>query len=134
MRRISLDLELDETIPPVAGDRIQIQQVILNLILNSTESLMSIKNQSRSIIVRAYQHDSRMVTLSVKDNGPGIEANAIPHLFEEFYTTKQDGLGIGLAICRSIVEEYGGLLWAENNPEGGASFYFTIPIAKENLV
>ena len=104
MRKISLHLELDETIPLVAGDRIQIQQVILNLILNSTEALMNMKKQSRSITVRTHQQDSRTVTLSVKDNGPGIEAKAMPHLFEAFYTTKPEGLGMGLAICRSIVE------------------------------
>jgi C4-dicarboxylate-specific signal transduction histidine kinase len=133
MRKISLSLELDETIPLVAGDRIQLQQVILNLILNSTEALMNMKEISRSIIVRTYQEDTRTVTLSVKDNGPGIEDKAMPHLFEAFYTTKTEGLGMGLTICRSIVDEHRGRLWAENNPEGGATFYFTIPIAKENL-
>ena len=131
MRKISLHLELDETIPLVAGDRIQIQQVILNLILNSTEALMNMKKQARSITVRTHQQDTQTVTLSVKDNGQGIEAKAMPHLFEPFYTTKQEGLGMGLAICRSIVETHGGHLWAENNPDGGATFYFTIPIARE---
>ncbi len=133
LRKISLQLELDETIPRVTGDRIQIQQVILNLILNSTEALMSRKQPLRSILVRTYQQDSRTVTLSVQDNGPGIEEKAMPHLFEAFYTTKQEGLGMGLAICRSIVEEHGGRLWAENNPDGGATFSFTIPLARENL-
>lgn len=131
MRKISLDVELDDTIPLVAGDRIQLQQVILNLILNSSEALMNIKTESRSILVRAYQQNTRTVTLSVKDNGPGIEAKAMPHVFEAFYTTKSEGLGMGLAICRSIVENHGGRLWAENNPDGGAAFYFTIPIARE---
>jgi len=133
LRKISLRLELDETIPPVAGDRIQIQQVILNLILNSTEALMSRKQPSRSILVRTFQPDSRTVTLSVKDNGPGIKENVMPHLFEAFYTTKEEGLGMGLSISRSIVEEHGGRLWAENNPDGGATFSFTIPIAREDL-
>jgi PAS domain S-box-containing protein len=132
MRKISLSLELDETIPLAAGDRIQIQQVILNLILNSTEALMTIKKPLRSIIVQAHQQDAGRITVSVKDNGPGIEIKAMPHLFEPFYTTKQEGLGMGLAICRSIVEEHGGRLWGENNPDGGAVFYFTIPIAGEN--
>jgi len=132
MRKITLSLELDEAIPLAAGDRIQIQQVILNLILNSTEALMSAKKESRLIVVRAYQQDAQKVVLSVKDNGPGIEAKALPHLFEAFYTTKQEGLGMGLAICRSIIEEHGGRLWAENNPDRGATFYFTLPIAKEN--
>lgn len=133
MRKISLHLELDETLPPVAGDRIQIQQVILNLILNSTEALVKTRKQFRSITLQAYQQDSETVTVSVKDNGPGVEPEAIPHLFEAFYTTKQEGLGMGLAICRSIVEEHGGRLWAENNHTGGVTFYFTIPIAKEKI-
>lgn len=132
MRKISLDLELDEAIPPVVGDRIQIQQVILNLILNSTEALMNIKRPSRSITVRTHQQDSRTVMVSVTDNGPGIEAEAMPHLFEAFYTTKPEGLGMGLAICRSIVESHRGRLWAQNNPDAGATFYFTIPIARED--
>jgi C4-dicarboxylate-specific signal transduction histidine kinase len=133
MRKISLHLELAEKIPLVAGDRIQIQQVILNLILNSTEALMKTRKQSRSIILQVYQQDFETVTVSVKDNGPGIEPEAMPHLFEAFYTTKQEGLGMGLAICRSIVEEHGGRLWAENNHTGGVTFYFTIPIAKEKI-
>jgi PAS domain S-box-containing protein len=132
VRKISLQLEFDETLPLVAGDRIQIQQVLLNLILNSTEALMNKKQESRSILVRAYQQDNRTVMLSVKDNGPGIEAQAMPHVFEAFYTTKPEGLGMGLAICRSIVEKHGGRLWVENNPDGGATFSFTIPIVGEN--
>jgi PAS domain S-box-containing protein len=134
MRKISLDLELDETIPAVAGDRIQIQQVILNLILNSTEALMGTKKQSRLIVVQAYQQEPGTVTVSVRDNGPGIETESMPHLFEAFYTTKPEGLGMGLAICRSIVEEHRGQLWAENNPDGGAAFYFTIPTVWEDPV
>jgi len=133
MRKVSLHMELDEALPPIAGDRVQIQQVILNLILNSTEALMNIKEQLRLIAIRAYPQNSRMVLLSVRDNGPGIDPQAMPHLFEAFYTTKQEGLGMGLAISRSIVEDHGGRLWAENNLDGGAIFYFTIPIAKENL-
>jgi PAS domain S-box-containing protein len=132
MRKISLHLKLDDNIPLAAGNRIQLQQVILNLILNSTEALMITKKQSRSITVRMHRQDNRTITLSVKDNGPGIEAKVMPHLFEPFYTTKPEGLGMGLAICRSIVETHGGRLWAENNPDGGATFYFTIPIAREN--
>ncbi|MBN1817163.1 MAG: GHKL domain-containing protein, partial [Sedimentisphaerales bacterium] len=134
MRKISLEVEIEEAIPPVAGDRIQIQQVILNLILNSIEALLNIKTGSRSILVRAHRQDAQTVTFSVKDNGPGINADAMPHLFEAFYTSKPKGLGMGLAICRSIVENHGGRLWAGNNLDGGATFYFTIPIARENAV
>jgi PAS domain S-box-containing protein len=130
MRNISLKLELDKNIPHVNGDRIQLQQVILNLILNSTEALMDAEVKLRTIVVRTNQEDTQNVTLSVKDNGPGIEEKAMSHLFDPFYTTKKEGLGMGLAISRTIIEEHRGSLWAENNPDSGATFYFTIPIAK----
>ena len=132
MRNISFKLELDENIHLIAGDRIQLQQVILNLILNSSEALMDTAEKMRTIVVRTSQEDVHKVTLSVKDNGPGIEEKVMSRLFEPFYTTKQDGLGIGLTISRSIIEEHAGHLWAENNPDSGTTFYFTVPIAKEN--
>ena len=132
-RNISLQLELDDNIPPVVGDRVQIQQVILNLILNSTEALMKPGMKSRTIMLRTNQENTQNVILTVKDNGPGISEEVMKSLFEPFYTTKPEGLGMGLAISRSIIEEHRGRLWAENNPDGGATFYFTIPIAKENL-
>jgi two-component system sensor kinase FixL len=131
MREISLQLEIDETVPIVNGDRIQIQQVILNLILNSTEALMHEKIESGKIVVKSHQEDEEFVTISVQDNGPGIKAQAMDHLFDPFYTTKKEGLGMGLAISRSIVEDHGGRLWAQNNPDGGAVFSFTVPTAKE---
>jgi len=132
MRNISFKLELDENIQLVAGDRIQLQQVILNLILNSSEALMDTAEELRTIVVRTSQEDTQKVTLSVKDNGPGIEEKVVSHLFEPFYTTKQEGLGIGLTISRFIIEEHAGQLWAENNPDSGTTFYFTVPIAKGN--
>lgn len=129
VRNISLELELDKNVPHVIGDKVQLQQVILNLILNSTEALVNTKVKSRTIVIRTI-HKHSEVTISVKDNGPGIEEKAMGRLFEPFYTTKKEGLGMGLAISRSIVEEHGGRLWAENNPDSGATFYFTIPIGK----
>ncbi|MHC4386415.1 MAG: sensor histidine kinase, partial [Planctomycetota bacterium] len=132
MRKISLQLEIDESVPTVSGDRIQIQQVILNLILNSTEALTHSKTKPGVIVLQSHQEDGQFIALSVRDNGPGIKAQTMDHLFDPFYTTKKEGLGMGLAISRSIVEEHGGRLWARNNPEGGATFYFTIPITKEN--
>jgi PAS domain S-box-containing protein len=131
VRNISLEFELDERIPLVTGDRIQLQQVILNLILNSSEALMNGEVKLRTIVLRTNQEDTQNITLSVKDNGSGIEEKAMSLLFEPFYTTKQEGLGMGLAISRTIIEGHGGRLWAENNPDSGATFYFTIPIAKE---
>ena len=127
-----MQLEIDETVPVVDGDRIQIQQVILNLILNSSEALTHAKAKSGVIILQSHQEDRQFITLSVRDKGPGIKAQTMDHLFDPFYTTKKEGLGMGLAISRSIIEEHGGRLWAKNNPEGGTTFYFTIPITKEN--
>jgi two-component system sensor kinase FixL len=118
----------------VNGDRIQIQQVILNLILNSTEALMHAKVKSGLIVLKSHEEDGQFITLSVRDNGPGIGTQAMEHLFDPFYTTKKEGLGMGLAISRSIIEEHGGRLWAENNQDGGATFYFTVPIIKKESI
>jgi PAS domain S-box-containing protein len=131
-RNISLKLKLDKNIPHVTGDLTQLQQVILNLIFNSTEALMKTKVKLCTIVVRTNQEDTQSVTVSVADNGPGIEEKVMSHLFEPFYTTKKEGLGMGLAISQTIIEEHGGRLWAENNPDSGATFYFTIPIGKRN--
>jgi len=131
-RNVSLELVLDTNVPPVHGDRVQLQQVILNLILNSTEALMNTEATLRSLVVRTDQDDTKNVILSVKDNGPGIAEEVMLHLFEPFYTTKQEGLGMGLAISRTIIEEHRGRLWAENNPDGGATFYVALPASKGN--
>jgi C4-dicarboxylate-specific signal transduction histidine kinase len=130
VKDISLEYQLDETIAHVSGDRVHLQQVILNLMLNSSEAMTDMETDTRSIIVRTHQQDTENVLLSVRDTGPGIQEVALEHLFEAFYTTKQQGMGMGLAICRSIVEEHGGRLWAQNNPERGATFYMTLPSIK----
>ncbi|MHC5103314.1 MAG: PAS domain S-box protein [Planctomycetota bacterium] len=134
MRKIPLKLEINKAVPIVNGDRIQIQQVILNLILNSTEALMHAKVKSGLIVLKSHEEDGQFITLSVRDNGPGIGTQAMEHLFDPFYTTKKEGLGMGLAISRSIIEEHGGRLWAENNQDGGATFYFTVPIIKKESI
>ncbi|MFZ9023128.1 MAG: PAS domain S-box protein [Anaerohalosphaeraceae bacterium] len=131
-RNISLKLNIDEAIPTVQGDRIQIQQVILNLILNSTEALMEANTKSGVIVLQSDQEDGQFITLSVRDNATGIKNEAMHRLFDPFYTTKKEGLGMGLAICRSIIEEHRGRLWAENNPDGGATFLFTLPICQKD--
>jgi len=132
VRNISLKFELDKNISYVNGDRVQLQQVVLNLIINSSEALMGVKQKSKSIVVRTNQNSEDNVTVSVTDNGPGIDDTVMSYLFKPFYTTKKEGLGMGLAISRSIIDEHGGRLWAENNHGRGATFYFTIPTAMEN--
>ena len=134
VRNISLKLELGENIPYVNGDRIQLQQVVLNLILNSSEALMNAGQKSSSIVVQTNQEDKDNVTVSVTDNGPGIGDIVMSRLFEPFYTTKKEGLGMGLSISQTIIDGHKGRLWAENNQDRGATFYFTIPIARENQV
>jgi two-component system sensor kinase FixL len=129
---ISLKFELDSSIPKVSADRIQLQQVILNLIINSTEAFMSETQKSGSITVLTNQNNKDNVTVSVADNGPGIDGTVMPRLFEPFYTTKKEGLGMGLAISRSIIDGHGGHLWAENNRTRGATVSFTIPVARED--
>ena len=130
MRNVSLAFELDEKILPIAGDRVQLQQVILNLVLNASEALMNMGKDFRKIVLRTIQKDPQYVTVAIKDSGPGIDERILERLFEPFYTTKQEGLGMGLSISRSIIDVLGGNLWAENNPDRGATFYFTIPVFK----
>jgi PAS domain S-box-containing protein len=124
--RISLDLEDD--LPPVRGDRIQLQQVVLNVLLNAFDAVKGCPPAEREVRLCAERHEGGMNRVSVSDRGPGLSAQALSQIFEPFYTTKQDGLGMGLSICRSIVEAHGGSLWAENNAERGATFYFTVPV------
>ena len=133
MRNISLEFELDDKIPSVAGDRVQLQQVILNLIINSSEALENITGDIRRIVIRTSQKNHNNVTVAIRDNGIGIDEQSLDSLFEPFYTTKQEGMGMGLSISRSIIEAHGGNLWAKNNPDRGATFYFTIPVFKSSL-
>jgi len=133
MRNISLEFELDDKIPSVAGDRVQLQQVMLNLIMNSSEALINIDRYIRRIVIRTSQKNHQNVTVAIRDNGTGIDEKSLDSLFEPFYTTKQEGMGMGLPISRSIIEAHGGNLWAENNPDRGATFYFTIPVFQSSL-
>jgi C4-dicarboxylate-specific signal transduction histidine kinase len=133
MRNISIRFKPDDKLPSVAADRVQIQQVVLNLLLNSSEALMSASGDMRNIVIQTNQKDTQNVTVAIKDNGPGIDEQNIDHLFEPFYSTKKEGLGMGLAISKSIVEAHKGSLWAENNSEYGVTFYFTIPVFKGSL-
>ncbi|MHA2408434.1 MAG: ATP-binding protein [Candidatus Ranarchaeia archaeon] len=130
MRDISLELDLNDRLPPVMADRVQLQQVILNLILNSSEALMSESQNTRKIIVQTDLKDDQNV-VSVRDNGPGIDTKDPMKLYEPFYTNKKEGMGMGLAISRSIIEAHKGHIWFENNPDSGVTFYFALPICKK---
>ncbi len=128
---IRVDLQLH--LPLILGDRIQIQQVLLNLISNSLDAMEASK-ESRELVVRTSCRDATMIKIEVKDSGCGIPVQDMKKLFHHFFTSKPDGLGMGLSISRSIVEAHGGRLEAKNNPKGGANFHFTIPAAKGHSI
>ncbi len=123
---IRVVLEIDSDLPPVQGDRVQLQQVLLNLLLNAFDALKNSPADERSVAVHADLDGASMLKIAVRDCGMGLNGE-IANIFQPFYTTKPDGLGMGLSISRSIVEAHGGRLWAENNQDRGVTFYFTLP-------
>jgi signal transduction histidine kinase len=114
-------------LPLVTGNRVQIQQVILNLLLNASEAMSGVDDRPRQLIVRTESDQDAGVRLTVQDTGPGFELQGVDKLFEAFYTTKSDGMGMGLSISRSIIENHQGQLWAVPNDGPGATFSFSIP-------
>jgi PAS domain S-box-containing protein len=123
----SVTAELADGLPLVRGDRVQLQQVMLNLILNAIEAMSGVREGARDVLIRTEQDGSGGVLVSVRDTGPGLNLESIERVFETFYTTKASGLGMGLSICRSIIEAHGGRLWASANEPRGALFQFTLP-------
>ena len=124
---VSVKTELAEGLPLIRGDRIQLQQVILNLILNAVEATSGIDGGARELQISSGRAGSDGVLVAVRDSGPGLDPKSADRLFESFYTTKPGGLGLGLSICRSIIEAHGGRLWASANVPRGAIFQFTVP-------
>ena len=122
---------LDE-LPPAHGDRVQLQQVVLNLILNAIEAMSSVEKESRELSIRTQQTQRGEILVGVQDSGPGIDPERLDQVFAPFYTTKNAGIGMGLSICRSIITAHGGRLWAEANQPQGAIFQFTLPADPEN--
>lgn len=127
-RSIGLALELEDGAPFVLGDRVQLQQVVVNLLINAQQAVAHFARDG-AIEVATRSVDSGSVTISVRDNGPGIAAADLERIFDSFFTTKHEGVGIGLAICQSIIAAHGGTLSAENLPRGGAAFSVTLPAA-----
>jgi C4-dicarboxylate-specific signal transduction histidine kinase len=125
-RGVALRLELADGVPPVFGDRVQLQQVILNLVVNGVEAMTSVTDRPRELFISSGQHESDKVLVSVRDSGVGIGQRGVERIFDAFYTTKPKGMGMGLAISRSIVEDHGGRLWASSNNGFGATFQFTL--------
>jgi PAS domain S-box-containing protein len=125
--------ELDENLPPVVGDRIQLQQVILNLFLNATDAMSGVEDRPRQLVIRTEREAEESVRLCVQDTGVGFEPQGTERLFEAFYTTKRGGMGIGLSVSRSIIEGHRGHLWAVPNDGPGATFSFSIPCGPERV-
>jgi PAS domain S-box-containing protein len=131
---IAVRAELAEDLPPVTGDRVQLQQVILNLLRNAAEAMSTVHDRPRELLIRTKRDERDHVRVSVKDVGVGFEPQAADRLFERFYTTKDDGMGIGLSVSRSIIESHHGRLWAETNDGPGATFSFSIPCRREEYL
>ena len=133
LQGLSIGTDLSPELATVNGDGTQLQQVILNLILNGAAAMRNAPLAQRKIIVRTAMADNRTVKASVTDFGVGIDENNIERLFEAFYTTKPEGLGMGLSISRTIIKAHGGTMEASNNREGGATFAFTLPAHQGDL-
>ena len=126
-RHVSIVLELEAGLPPVSGDRVQLQQVLLNLLVNAFEAMFDVSDRPRTVTLRTGALDEGRVQIDVADTGPGIAADKLDSIFKPFTTTKPGGMGMGLSVSRSIVEAHDGALWAENTPGGGAVFHIMLP-------
>jgi signal transduction histidine kinase len=127
---VSIQTRLTEGLSDVHADRVQLQQVVLNLILNAVESMGSIEGGVRELLISTEQSQVNGVLVAVRDSGPGIDPELLDRVFDAFYTTKSTGVGMGLCICRSIIDAHGGRLWADANEPRGAVFQFTLPGAE----
>jgi C4-dicarboxylate-specific signal transduction histidine kinase len=132
LHRVTVHLDLASDVRPVKGDSVQLQQVILNLMLNAFSAMSETGlDGARRLVVRTNSVDTSTVLVEVQDNGTGIAAEKIESIFDPFITSKPEGLGMGLSICRSIIERHGGKISAANNPDRGAKFSITLPVTPE---
>ena len=131
-RHVKLEVAVADDLPPVLGDRVHLQQVLLNLIVNGMDALGEVDRADRRVSITALLCGPQTVEIAVYDSGCGIPVDKLTHIFDSFFTTKPNGMGMGLPISRTIIEAHGGRLWAENKNEGGASFRFTLPIIGEH--
>jgi signal transduction histidine kinase len=125
--QITLQIETFEGLPPVMGERVQLQQVLLNLIRNAMDAMSSITNRKRVLAIKSEVSEYNEVLLTIEDSGTGIDPDHINHIFHAFFTTKAHGMGMGLSICRSIIESHGGKLWASARSPHGSMFWVKLP-------
>jgi signal transduction histidine kinase len=131
--RVAVQLELANELPIITGDRIQLQQVILNLLRNASDAMVDVHDRSRQVLIRTSREGEDRVHLSVRDVGVGVDPQSMNKLLDPFYTTKSDGMGIGLSVSRSIIERHHGRLSAELNDGPGATFSFSVPVRPDRV-
>ena len=110
------------------GDRVQLQQVVINLVMNGVESMAKVSERPHTLTIKSRQHEAGQILVAVRDTGVGIDPESADRLFVAFFTTKPGGMGMGLSICRSIIEDHDGKLWASGDDGPGATFQFTVPV------
>jgi signal transduction histidine kinase len=129
--RVSLRMELAPALPVILADRVQLQQVIINLVMNGIEAMQPVRDRPRELVIGSHQDEANQVLVTVKDCGVGISAENTDGLFKAFFTTKGSGMGMGLSICRSIIEAHGGRISGSGNVGPGATFQFTLPAYRQ---
>jgi C4-dicarboxylate-specific signal transduction histidine kinase len=133
-QHVRLRMELAPDLPVVLADRVQLQQVIINLVMNGAEAMQTVTDRPRELVILSCHDEAHRVAVAVLDSGAGISGESADRLFDAFFTTKSTGMGMGLSICRSIIEAHGGRLTAANNPGPGARFQFTLPMYQEEAL
>jgi PAS domain S-box-containing protein len=129
--RVSLRLDIEPALPPVLGDRVQLQQVVMNLLINGIQAMIPVTDRPHELSIRLHRHEGEQALIEVQDTGVGIPPENMKQLFNAFFSTKPNGMGMGLSICRSIIEAHGGRIWATANGRRGATFQFTLPFARK---
>ena len=132
--QVSVHLDLTSALPPIFGDRVQLQQVILNLLVNGIQAMAVVRDRPRELLIRTQADNTGQVLVEIGDSGAGIDPAHAGQLFNAFFTTKADGMGMGLSICRSIIEAHGGRIWASPNAGPGTIFQFTLPAHRADVV
>jgi len=130
---VSMRTKLADGLPIIQADRVELQRVLLNLIVNAIEAMSGVDSESRELLITTGQAEPNGVLVALKDSGPGLAPASLERVFDPFYTTKPGGLGMGLSLCRSIIEAHGGRLWATANIPQGATFQFTLPAHPDNI-